>query len=170
MATQAPHRPGSMADMFLHVQTKRAGKVKGESVSPGHADDIELLGWSWGVSASSAIGSTQATGRRSYSELTVFTQIDHATTPLMAALATNDEVKEAKLTMRKAGGVQEDYFSIKLSGARITGVHHVAHESGQTQETVTIAFTKVEVDYRPQRGTGMRGGATTFTDELPSAG
>jgi hypothetical protein len=31
---------------------------------------------------------------------------------------------------------------------------------------VAIAFTKVEVEYKPQKGTGLRSGSTTFTDEL----
>ena len=155
--------------MFLHVQTRRAGKVKGESVTPGHTDDIQLVGWQWGVSASSAIGSQQATGRRSYTALTVVKRIDAATTPLMAALATNDEVKEALLTMRRAGGEQEDYFSIKLQGARITSVHHAADAAGNTQETVTLQFVKVDIEYRQQRSSGQRAGSTSFSDELPQS-
>jgi len=160
---------GSSADLFLHVQTARAGKVKGEAANPGHVDDIELTGWQWGLSASSAIGSTQATGRRSYTALTVHKRIDAATTALMSALASNDAVKEARLTMRRAGGEQEDFFIITLKNARITSVQHVGEADGGTRESVSIAFTKVEVEYRPQTATGGRGGSMTFTDELPQA-
>ncbi len=160
---------GSGADLFLHVQTARAGKVKGEAASPDHADDIELIGWQWGLSASSAIGSTQATGRRSYTALTVYKRIDAATTPLMSALATNDAVKEARLTMRRAGGAQEDFFILTLKDARITSVQHVADADGDTRESVAIAFTKVEVEYRPQKASGARGGSMVFSDELPQA-
>jgi type VI secretion system secreted protein Hcp len=159
---------GSGADVYLHVQTKRAGKVKGEAGSPGHVDDIVVSGWQWGLSASSAIGSTQATGRRSYTALTVVKGIDLATTALMSALATNDEVKEARLAMRRAGGEQEDYFVITLRGARVSSVQHQADADGNTVETVTLAFTEVEVEYRPQRATGLRGGSTTFSDNLPA--
>lgn len=165
----SPHTAGgSAADMFLHVQTKRAGKVKGESVSPGHADDIEVIGWQWGLTASSALGSTQATSRRSYSALTVIKRIDQATTALMSALATNDEVKEAKLTLRRAGGEQEDFLIVTLKNARITSLQHQGDAEGGTRETVTIAFTKVEVEYRPQKSSGQRGGAAIFNDELGS--
>ncbi len=158
---------GAGADSFLHVMATRAGKVKGESTSSDHVDDIELTGWQWGLTASSAIGSTQAAGRRSYTALTVFKHIDAATTPLMAALATNDAIKEARLTMRKAGGGQTDFFKITLKGARITSVQHHADADGNTRESVTLAFTKVEVEYRPQTAAGSWGGAMTFTDELP---
>jgi type VI secretion system secreted protein Hcp len=161
------HGHGGGADVFLHLQTRRAGKVKGEAANEGHVDDIVVSGWHWGLSASSALGSTQATSRRSYSALTVVKHIDQATTALMAALATNDEVKEARLTMRRAGGSQEDYFTIKLQSARITSLQHECGDDGSTRETLTIAFTRVDVEYRPQRSTGLRAGATSFSDELP---
>jgi hypothetical protein len=54
-------------DTYLHLQTRRAGKVKGECVTPGHADDIAVRTWSWGVSAPTAMGSVQATVRPSLS-------------------------------------------------------------------------------------------------------
>lgn len=154
-------------DIFLHVQTKRAGKVKGEAVSPGHEDDIIVTGWQWGLSASSAIGSTQATARRSYTALTIHKRIDLATTGLMAALATNDEVKQAKLAMRRAGGAQEEFFVITLEAARVVGLQHATGPTGDAQETLMLAFTKVEVEYRAQRSSGLRGGAAVFNDELP---
>ena len=155
-------------DTFLHVQTRRAGKVKGEAASQGHTDDITVAGWHWGLTAGSALGDTQATARRSYTALTVVKGIDLATTALMSALATNDEVKEAKLSMRRAGGMQEDFFLVTLKGARITSVLHDADADGATRETVTLAFTEVEVEYRPQRKSGGRGGSTVFTDSLPT--
>ncbi len=161
-----PAGGGGSAEFFLHVQTKRAGKVKGEASSSGHADDIVVSAWNWGLTAGSALGDTQATSRRSYSALTVVKQVDSATTALMSALATNDEVKEARLALRRAGGEQEDYLVITLKAARITSLQHSAHDDGSTRETVTIAFTEVTVEYRPQKTTGLRGGSMTFTDSL----
>ena len=115
---------GSASDIFLHVQAKRAGKIKGEAVTPGHEDDIIVKTWRWGVNGSSAIGSVQATARRSYTGVTLVKGVDCATTGLMSALATNDEIKEAKLTMRKAGEGQIDYFLITLKGARVSQIEH----------------------------------------------
>jgi type VI secretion system secreted protein Hcp len=161
---------GGAADVYLHVQTARAGKVKGEATGAGHADDIDVLSWSWGLTATSALGSKQATARRSYSALTVTKRIDQASTALMSALATNDAVKEAKLTLRRAGGDQDDFFIITLKGARITSLQHQGEGDGETRETVTIAFTKIEVEYRLQKATGQRGGAAIFNDEILPAG
>lgn len=158
--------PDSGADAFLFLKTKRAGIVKGESPVPDHADEIQVQAWRWGVSASSAIGHQVATSRRSYTALTIQKSIDSATTALLAALATNDEVVEAKLSMRRAGGEQDTYFTILLKGARVSGLEHGFDSSGGTVETVTINFLKVEVEYRPQKSTGLRGGTMTFTDDL----
>lgn len=152
-------------DAFLHVQTKRAGKIKGESTVSGQIDDIIVKGWAWGLSASSALA-TEKSERRSYSVLTVHKLIDRATTGLMAALATNDEVKEAKLTLRRAGGAQEIYFTIKLEMARVVSQRHETGADGHPRESIAIAFRKIEVQYTPQASSGMRGGTTVFADEI----
>jgi type VI secretion system secreted protein Hcp len=160
---------GSASDIFLSVKTKRAGKVKGEAVTPGHEDDIVVQAWHWGVSAAAARGSVQATARRSYTGLTVVKSIDSATTALMSAMATNDEVKEAKLMMRKSGGEAVDYFTITLSDARVSSLEHQVDPTGGTREVITLLFTKVEVEYQSQRTSGGRGGSFTFNDEILQA-
>ncbi len=159
--------PNGSADFFLHVQTRRAGKLKGEANAPGHEEDILLVGWSWGITSGAAVADTQATARRSYSALTVVKRIDSASTALMSALATNDEVKEAKLALRRSGGEQQDYLTITVRGARVTSLQHSGGGNGQTLETVTLAFNEVEVQYHPQKSSGVRSGATTFQDTLP---
>jgi len=154
------------SDIFLSVQTKRAGKLKGESKAVDHTEEIVVHGWNWGLAASSALGSSQATGRRSYKNLTVTKRIDSASTSLMSVLATNDEVKEAKLSMRKAGEGQRDYFTIKLSAARVTALDIDCGENGDAIERISFSFNKVEVSYEQQSATGQRGGGTTFQDEI----
>ena len=161
----APAARGS-GDIFLSVQTKRAGKVKGESALPGHEEEITISSWRWAVQASSSVGSTAATARRSYSGLTVIKTIDSASTSLLSALATNDEVKECVLTMRKSGGEAVDFFFIRLKEARITQIDHSTNEHGETSEVVTFSFRKVEVEYRRQEGSGGRGASSVFTDEI----
>lgn len=157
---------GGAIDVYLSVQTKRAGKLKGESTALDHKEEIVVQSWSWGLAASSALGSAQATGRRSYKNLSVAKRIDSATTSLMSVLATNDEVKEAKLSMRKAGEGQRDFFTIKLSNARVSSLDLECGENGDAIERITFSFTKVQVDYEAQQNTGQRGSGTSFQDEL----
>src|SRR6218665_441272 len=84
----------SQSDIFLHVQTKRAGKLKGEANSPDHQDDILVRSWSWGVSAATAVGAGQRIGRGAYKTRSVYKTLATSTTGLLSALASNDEVKE----------------------------------------------------------------------------
>jgi type VI secretion system secreted protein Hcp len=154
------------ADAYLKIQTRRAGAVKGEANAPDHKDDISIRSWNWGAAASSAVGASAVTARRSYRSLTVIKGVDTASTALLSALATNDEVKEAKLMMRKAGEGQQDFFSITLKNARVATVDLESDAEGNAVERVTFTFTKVDVEYRPQQGTGARGATFSFSDEL----
>jgi type VI secretion system secreted protein Hcp len=157
------------ADIFLLVQTKRGGKIKGEAAAAGHEEEIVVSSWRWGAQASSGLGASNQTARRSYSGLTVTKSIDSASTSLLSALATNDEVKEAVLTMRKSGGEKVDFFFVKLREARVTQVEHASDDQGGTRETVTFAFRKVEVEYRRQQQSGSKGASSVFTDEIIAA-
>lgn len=161
-----PTEENSVADNFLRVVTKRAGKLKGEATTEGHIDDIIVQTWAWGVAANTAIGSAPSTARRAYRNLVLTKGVDSASTGLLSALVTNDEVKEATLTLRKAGGDALDYFRMTLSGARIVNVDIESRASGIALEQVTIAFTRVEVEYKRQDQGGISAGSSTFADEL----
>lgn len=154
------------SDIHLHVQTERAGRIKGESRDSAHADEIQVLGWNWALQASPGVGSTRQRARRNYTALSVLKKIDAATTPLMSALATNDRVTEARLTMRRAGGGATDYLTITLRKAHVEKVEHTVEADGDTLERVDFVFAEVEVDYRPQDAAGRAGGSFTFADEL----
>lgn len=157
---------GGAIDVFLSLQSKRAGKIKGESQATDHVDEIVVHGWNWGMATSSALGSSMATGRRSYKNLVVSKRIDASSTSLMSVLVTNDEVKEAKLTMRKAGAGQRDFFFIRLTNARITAVDLDCGDDGDVIERITFSFNKVEVEYERQLSNGQRGGSSSFMDEI----
>jgi type VI secretion system secreted protein Hcp len=141
------------SEVYLHLQSRRAGKIKGEAKALEHVDDIEVTAWQWGAQASSALGSASSTGRPacSYRALTVYKRLDAATTALLWALARNDEIREARLTMRRpglAGGAREDVFTITLNDARVTVLQHGAAVDGSTCEIVTIESKLVQAQYR----------------------
>ncbi|MET0210993.1 MAG: type VI secretion system tube protein Hcp [Burkholderiaceae bacterium] len=154
------------ADMYLDLTLKRAGKVKGEATSSGHVADIVVTGFSWGVGAAGDAVAGQATGRRSYRQLQITKALDASSTALMSAVATNDEVRSAKLFLRKAGGEQQDYFTLTLEKARVASYDIEAGADGQTVERITLSFQKVDIEYRTQSPTGQLGGSHTFNDDL----
>ncbi len=148
---------------------KRAGKLKGEHASPEHKDEIVVRSWGWGMRAGSAVGSGVNTVRRSHRELVVVKSIDTASTGLMNALAGNDEVAEAVLTMRKAGGESIAYFTLKLNKARVVGFDLDVDEQGVPVEKIAFAFQKIAVEYTPQSSGGSGGAAHSFEDDWMEA-
>jgi type VI secretion system secreted protein Hcp len=172
-AVFSPRSPSGLesagVDVYLDVQAKRAGKLKGESTALGFEGDIIVSRWSWGVEASSAAGSARALARRAYDKLVIIKSIDSATTGLLSALATNDELREVRLAMRRAGEGQSEYFTLRLKAARLVDLDLDTDEHGSTHEQLAFTFTEVEVEYRPQLGSGLRGGSFTFNDRIEAA-
>ncbi|HSI49061.1 MAG TPA: type VI secretion system tube protein Hcp [Ideonella sp.] len=164
------HAPSALratsADMYLALTLKRAGKVKGEAVATGHQDDITVIGFSWGVGAVGDAVAGLATGRRSYRQLVITKHLDSASTALMSAVATNDEVRSAVLSLRKAGGEPQDFCSITLEKARVATYDVEAGADGDTVERVALSFQKVAIEYRPQSASGQLGASHSFNDDL----
>lgn len=159
------HGNVTSADAYLSVVGKKQGPVKGESVSPDHTDEINVRTWQWGVKATTSAGTHQATGRRTYDTLRIVKDIDASSTKLMSALAQNEEIKSATLSLRKAGS-DEDFFIVALSQARIVGCQIESEPDGTLTETVSIAYQEIEITYHPQQQSGQRGGSSTFSDSF----
>jgi len=161
----------SQADMFLKIEGTRQGPIKGESTDQNHIDEIEVVGWNWGMDVSAAsFGAAQA--RTTLQELVVRKRVDRASTALMSALRSNEPLKKATLTVRKAGGEKSvDYLKITIEKARVMShkVGSAADGSPELLEELRIAFFKVNVQYQPQTATGGSGGATTFETEITPA-
>jgi len=161
----------SKADMFLKVDGTKQGPIKGESAEAGHIDEIELVGWEWGMDGNAtAFGTSSA--RTTLKELVIRKRVDSASTGLMSALRNNEVLKKAVLTVRKAGGSSPvSFLTITIEKARV-----VAHRFGSETdgspvllEEVRLAFFKVQIEYRPQDATGGGKGVHTFETEVTPA-
>lgn len=162
--------PGSLAEAYLEVVARRQGALTGECESAGHENQIGVIAWRWGVAAPTAPGTTQATGRRVYDRLEIDKYVDLASTKLLNALATNEELKTVTLALRKAGTEGDDFMKIVLGNARVCDSHFLSSPTGGLYETVAFAFQKIEMEYHPQKRTGLRGAPTMFQDELEGSG
>ena len=138
-------------DIFAKI-----GDIKGESVASKHKDEIELLSWSWGVSHSVAVsgGGGAGKGKASFSDLSFTHKIDKASPLLLKACATGQHLKEATITRRKAGKGQQEFLVIKMNDVIVTSVLDADGCGGDQMESVTLAFAKVDLEYRPQKPDG----------------
>ena len=157
----------SKKDIFLKLESKRGGAVKGESEDPSHRAEMVVLDFSWGMTS---VVNTVFSGKETKPaqlELRIVKNVDAASTGLMSVMKTNDEIKKAVLTVRKAGGKQEDYFSIAIQGGRITSLEVTSEgDHPLLTERLSLTFNKIEVQYKAQSATGAMKGASTFQDEV----
>jgi len=134
----------------------KLGDIKGESLDAKHKDEIEVLSYSWGVSnaGSMAHGSGGGEGKATFQDISFVHVVDKATPVLMQACATGHHIKDATITHRKSGKGQQEYLIVKLNDVIVTGVAHGGSgETGQS-ENVTLGFTKVSFEYKPQKPDG----------------
>jgi type VI secretion system secreted protein Hcp len=146
----------------------KLGDIKGESRDNKHKDEIEVLSYSWGVTNAGSLGTGGGggAGKATFQDLSIVHKIDKASPVLMRACATGEHLKEATITHRKAGKAQQDYLIIKMNDIIITGVA-ASETSGEAgSETVTLAFAKVDFEYKPQKPDGSLDAGIHFKYDL----
>lgn len=156
-------------DMFLKIEGAKQGPIKGESRDSAHPDEIEVVSWSWGMEAHTSLQSGLPAGKTSIDELKITKHVDKASTAIMSSLRTNEMIKKATLTVRKAGENPLEYMKIALEQARIVSYStsgDSAEGGPEVTEDVGIAFKKITVTYTPQGQDGQARGGTVFETEV----
>ena len=167
MAPGNTNAPGA-GDMFFKVKGAKHGDINGEAQDQKHKNEIEVLSWSWGMQGKVSISTGAATGKATMRELRIVKKVDKASTALMAALRTNEVIKEGVLTLRKAGTSKLEYLKITISDGRVMALDvEAGDDSGGSVliERVSFSFNKIAVEYTPQGGDGLPQGSTTFEDQ-----
>jgi type VI secretion system secreted protein Hcp len=151
-------------DIFAKI-----GAIKGESQDSKHKDEIEVLSWSWGVtqSGSMAHGGGGGEGKASFHDFDFSHHIDKASPVLLKACATGEHIKEATITVRKAGKGQQEFLVIKMSDVIVTGVSlSVAADGPATSESVALQFAQVDLEYKPQKADGSLDAGVHFKYDI----
>ena len=151
------------SDIFAKI-----GDIKGESLDAKHKDEIEILSFSSGVtnSGSASTGSGAGSGKATFQDLVVVHNIDKASPDLMRACATGTHLKEATITHRKSGKGQQEFLVVKMNDVIITGVTHGGATGQPYSETVSLAFAKVDLEYKPQKPDGSLDASVVFKYDL----
>jgi len=145
-------------DMFIKI----AG-IPGESKDAKHKDDIDILAWSWGMSQSGTFGAGGGggAGKVNVQDLSFTKYVDKASAALMLNCCNGAHMKDAVLTVRKAGKDPLEYLIVTLEKVMVTSVS-TGGSGGEDRltENVTLNFAKVKVDYKTQtdKGTGQQAG------------
>ena len=146
----------------------RIGTIKGESQDAKHVDEIEVSSWAWGVSQSGPMAQGGGGGRSkaSFSDLNFTHQLDKASPLLMLACATGQHIKDATITVRKAGEGQQEYLVVTMTDLLVTSVSTSGSDGETPMESVSLAFAKVDLEYRPQKPDGALDAGVHFKYDL----
>ena len=155
-------------DMFLKLEGVGQGPIKGEAQDDQHPGEIDVVSWSWGMRAQSALSGAGSSARTSFNELNILKRVDSASTGLMAAMRNNEPIKKAVLTVRKAGGTALEYFRITLENGRVTLLEVKSDASSvnaELTENLALSYQKIAVEYVPQGVDGQARGGMVFEAE-----
>ena len=152
------------SDIFAKI-----GDIKGESFDDKHKGEIEVLSWSWGITQSGTMahGGGGGEGKANFNDFNFTHHIDKASPVLMKACATGEHIKDATITVRKAGKGQQEFLIIKMADVIITGIAPSgAGDGAATAEHVAIQFAKVDLEYKPQKQDGSLDAGVHFKYDL----
>jgi len=145
-------------DMFLKIDG-----CDGESADSSHADEIDVLAFSWGLtqSGSAHVAGGGGSGKVNVQDMSVTKYLDKASTVLMQKCCSGKHFPKATLVCRKAGDTPVEYFKVSMEEVLVTSVSEGGGggEDKQT-ENITLNFAKVKVEFTPQAADGSAGGAS----------
>lgn len=148
-----------MADVFLKIDG-----IQGESLDSKHKDEIELVSFAWGVENAASPGGAgggAGAGRAHFQDFQFTMRVNKASPQLFLATASGKHLKEASLSVRRAGKQQVEYLKIKFSDVLVTSFHEAGADGEAPAETVSFAFSRVELAYSPQQARGGAAGGIT---------
>lgn len=146
------------ADMFLKLDG-----IPGESQDSKHKDEIEVFSFSWALSQSgNAVGGGGGQGKSEFQDFSFAMPVSKASPKLFLACASGKHLKDATLTVRKAGSDQLDFLVYKLSDCLVSSYQEGGDSSGAVpNDAFTLSFAKIEVSYKEQDQKGGVGPETT---------
>ena len=146
-----------MADYFLKIDG-----VAGESLDERHRDQIEVLAFSWGESHPRCALPRRRDQRRQGRHRVASTSrrfISAASPKLMLLGANGKTAKNAVFVARRAGAAQNEYLKVTMQDVTVAAYHLGGDDGEVPVEDISLRFSKIVVEYRPQKPTGALGAA-----------
>ena len=135
--------------------------VEGESTADGFEKKIEIYSFSWGAANPTTVspGSGGLSGGRvSVSSFNVMKKTEKSSAKLFAACCQGMHFDTAKISMRKATGTggQDVFLTYLFTDVMIESIQWSGSTGGDDTptESLSLAFAKVEIEYKTQDDKG----------------
>jgi type VI secretion system secreted protein Hcp len=139
----------AQVDYFLKIDG-----IDGESTDKDHKDEIDVESWSWGAQSGTASRGGGA-GKVSVQDFSFVHKVDKASPELFLKTANGEHIKDALLTVRKAGDKPIEYLKYKFSDILVSSVRPGGSSGDQIPlEQVSFNFRMIEVEYQPHDENG----------------
>jgi len=159
-----------MADMFLDLDD-----ITGESLDYDHLDEIEVHGWSWGLSNNASFrirDAREGAPHTSVNHLTINKVLDSASVSLVQYCALGTHIAKGYFACRKNTGDRSgvtDFMTIELTDIKVLSVQWPGQGAGEHgfPETIELEFVKFDMTYKKQAQEGQLYGARNFPFSIP---
>ena len=142
-------------DIFLKLDG-----VKGEAKDSTHADELDVISWSWGGSQSGAshMGGGSGAGKVNIQNLSITKYVDKSSPTLFLKMCGGTPIKKATLVVRKAGDKPLEYIKLTMEDLIVsdmsTGGSGGKGSDDRITEHLSLNFTKFNFEYVPQKADG----------------
>jgi type VI secretion system secreted protein Hcp len=144
-------------DIFLKLDG-----IEGESEDSKHKNEIQVETFSWGVSNATSFsqGGGGGVGKSQHQDVHFTKKMDKSSPKLFLACSVGEHIPKAVFTFRKAGKEQQEYHKLTLSDVIVSSYSGQDHSAGSdlAHESISLAFAKIEKEYKPQKSDGTLGG------------
>lgn len=133
-------------DFFLKIDG-----APGESNQSGHAGEIELESWGFGETneGTFARGGGGGAGKVSMQDFHFVMHTNKASPKLFEACATGKHIPSAKLTCRKAGETQQEYYKVTFTDLLVSSFQ-TSGSGVLPMDQISVNFAKIEIEYSEQ--------------------
>jgi type VI secretion system secreted protein Hcp len=123
--------------------------IPGESVDAKHKGEIDVLAFSWGVSAgkTAASGGGGGSGKSVFDDLLVVAHTSKASPLLWQACASGKHVKTAVLTCRRAAKSPVEFLKITLEDVLVASYELDGSDEEPPLDQVALSYAKIVTEY-----------------------
>jgi type VI secretion system secreted protein Hcp len=146
--------------------------IRGETKRDGKDDLIEVLSFEYGISAGHFQGEGSSK-RRKYTNIRFRKLVDRSSVVIQQMLATNSKIRQATLTLSKAGGDELIFYKVVLKDAyivsyKVHGEDFPDEFRALPKDEFEISFRRIEIEYEQQNNRGLKEGHVSFMDDIGS--